>query len=106
MDRQITPPEQVTSPTWGRPPSCKQALRSNDATATRTSKNEKKTNWLNRQNNNFGRASHFLCISLPFFHDDVKMPKCAFYGERKKATAKFYFFLAPVFKLWIALSTG
>ena len=26
MDRRITPPKRVTSPTWGPPPSCKQAL--------------------------------------------------------------------------------
>ena len=27
MDRWVTPPKQVTSPTWGPPPPCKQALR-------------------------------------------------------------------------------
>ena len=27
MDRLVTPPKRVTSPTWGPPPSCKQALR-------------------------------------------------------------------------------
>ena len=26
MDRRVTPPTRVTSPTWGPPPSCKQAL--------------------------------------------------------------------------------
>jgi len=26
MDRRVTPPELVTSPTWGLPPLCKQAL--------------------------------------------------------------------------------
>ena len=26
MDRRVTPPKRVTSPTWGAPPSCKQAL--------------------------------------------------------------------------------
>ena len=26
MDRRVTPPARVTSPTWGPPPSCKQAL--------------------------------------------------------------------------------
>ena len=26
MDRRVTPPERVTSPTWGSPPPCKQAL--------------------------------------------------------------------------------
>ena len=28
MDRQVTTPNQVTSPTWGPPPPCKQALNS------------------------------------------------------------------------------
>ena len=27
MDRRVTPPKRVTSPTWGLPPPCKQALR-------------------------------------------------------------------------------
>ena len=26
MDRQVTPPKRVTSPTWGPPPQCKKAL--------------------------------------------------------------------------------
>ena len=26
MDRRVNPPERVTSPTWGPPPPCKQAL--------------------------------------------------------------------------------
>ena len=26
MDKQVTPPKRVTSPTWGPPPPCKQAL--------------------------------------------------------------------------------
>ena len=26
MDRQVNPPKRVTSPTWGPPPPCKQAL--------------------------------------------------------------------------------
>jgi len=26
MDRWVTPPKRITSPTWGPPPSCKQAL--------------------------------------------------------------------------------
>ena len=28
MDRRVTPPKRVASPTWGPPPPCKQALRS------------------------------------------------------------------------------
>ena len=27
MDRRVTPPRRVTSPTWGPPPPCKQALK-------------------------------------------------------------------------------
>ena len=27
MDRRVTPPQRVTSPTWGSPPLCKQGLR-------------------------------------------------------------------------------
>ena len=27
LDRRVTPPKRVTSPTWGPPPTCKQALR-------------------------------------------------------------------------------
>ena len=27
MDGRVTPPKRVTSPTWGPPPPCKQALR-------------------------------------------------------------------------------
>ena len=27
MDRRVTPPRQVTSPTWGPPPPCKHALK-------------------------------------------------------------------------------
>ena len=29
MDRQVTPPKQLTSPTWGPTPPCKQALNLN-----------------------------------------------------------------------------
>ena len=33
----------------------------------------------------------FLCISMPFLHNyDMKLPNFTFYGERKKATMKFY----------------
>ena len=30
MDRRVTPPKRVTSPTWSPPPPCKQALSKND----------------------------------------------------------------------------
>ena len=32
MDRRVTPPKQVTSPTWGTPPPCKQALTTRQLT--------------------------------------------------------------------------
>ena len=32
MDRRVTPPKQVTSPTWGPPPPCKQALTTRQLT--------------------------------------------------------------------------
>ena len=32
MDRRVTPPKWVTSPTWGPPPPCKQALRGTQST--------------------------------------------------------------------------
>ena len=65
-------------------------FRSDDATATRTSK---RAIGLKKQNNNFARASRFfLYILLPFVHDyGVKMPNLAFYGGHKQATTKFYF---------------
>ena len=34
MERQVTPPRQVTSPTWGPPPLCKQALNSKTSLVT------------------------------------------------------------------------
>ena len=30
MDRRVTPPKRATSPTWGPPPPCKQALKGHD----------------------------------------------------------------------------
>ena len=32
MDRQVTPPKRVTSPTWGPPAPCEQALRNEKET--------------------------------------------------------------------------
>ena len=54
------------------------------ATETRTAR--KKPICLDKQNNNFARASHFLKISLPLY--DVKLLNFTFYGERenKKST--------------------
>ena len=33
MDRRVTPPKRVTSPTWGPPPPCKQALKLSSVSA-------------------------------------------------------------------------
>ena len=65
-------------------------LRSNDATAPRTSKRSKTTTL---------HVHHaFFYISLPFLHDyDVKMPNFALNGGRKQATTKVYF----SFWIWI-----
>ena len=30
MDRRVTPPKRLTSPTWGPPPPCKEALKETD----------------------------------------------------------------------------
>ena len=63
----------------------KGTLTSNDADGN---ENVEK-NRFNTENNNFPRASHFLCISFPFLHDyEVKLPTIAFYGDRKQATTK------------------
>ena len=40
MDRWVTPPKQVTSPTWGPPPPCKQALDDKQKFANTTSIHE------------------------------------------------------------------
>ena len=50
MGRRVTPPKRVTSPTWGLPAPCKQALKQNS---------------FYEQKNNSARASRFLYISLP-----------------------------------------
>ena len=43
MDRRVTPPKRVTSPTWGPPPPCKQALSKTNLVASRHIKREKAT---------------------------------------------------------------
>ena len=58
MDRRVTPPKRDTSPSWGPPPPCKQALKQNS---------------FYEQNNNSARASQFLYIPLPSLPNyDVK----------------------------------
>ena len=54
-----------------------------DATRGEDNENRQKSNRLNKQNNNFARASRFLYISLPSsLHDyDVHMPNFTFYGR-------------------------
>ena len=59
-------------------------LRSNDATATRTSK---RAIGLINKTTTLHVHHAFFYISLPFLHDyDVKMPNFACYGGRKQAT--------------------
>ena len=61
MDRWVTSPKQVTSPTWGS--SRQRQLESY------------KSNRLNRQNNNSARSAHFFNLSLPSLHHfELKMP--------------------------------
>ena len=44
---------------------------------------------INKQNNNFVRASHFFANFFAFLHDhDMKMAYFAFYGEGKQATER------------------
>ena len=63
-------------------------LRSDDATATRTSKT---TIDLVGKTTTLQVHLTFLYISLPFLHDcDVKLPNFTFSGGRKQATTKFY----------------
>ena len=50
MDRRVTPPKRVTSPTWGPPPSSKQALSNDDGDG-----NEKGKNEIGWRKNNFAR---------------------------------------------------
>ena len=42
MDRRVTPPKRVTSPTWGSPPPCKQAL---SLSFSRTTANSSSLKW-------------------------------------------------------------
>ena len=60
MDRRVTSPKRVTSPSWGPPPPCKQALRS--------------------ANQQLCTCITLFCdISLPLLHDyDVKVPYFTF----------------------------
>ena len=58
----------------------KGSLRSNDATATRMSGNDR----FHKQDNNFVRVSQFFCTFLCRFFTTR-----TFYGERKQATASF-----------------
>ena len=67
-------------------------LRSDDAIATRTSKQtNKQTIGLEGKTTTLQVHHNFLYISLPFLHDyDVKFPNWTFHGGRKQATTKFY----------------
>ena len=74
-------------------------FRSNDAMATRTSKN----NRFNEQNNNFPCASH---LSVHFFaifaRHIVKMPSVEFYGGRKQAMTSLDVFPRNSTPIWFA----
>ena len=79
MDRWDTPPERATSPTWGPPPPCKQALRLAKTTIL--------------------HVDHaFLYISLLSLHDyDMKMPN---FVEDVSTGQRLYFsFLEPRYSL-------
>ena len=39
VDRRVTPPKRVTSPTWGPPPQCKQALKDSICSSYRVAYN-------------------------------------------------------------------
>ena len=53
----------------------------------------KKAISLDRQNNNFARASRFLYISLSPWHDyNVKLPNFTFCQRREQKTTTFFFF--------------
>jgi len=56
--------------------------------------NGKKSNKFNldKQNNNFARASRFFYISLPSLHDfNVKLPNFTFCRGREQKTITFFF---------------
>ena len=60
------------------------------ATATRT----EKSIGLDKQKNNFVRASRFLYISLPSLHDyNVKLPNFMFCRGQEQKTRLSFFFL-------------
>ena len=74
MDRWVTPPKPVTSPTWGPPPPCKHAL--------------------SKQNNNSACMSItiFLYISLLSLHNyQVNWPNFKFTRRRELQDEKFYY---------------
>ena len=52
----------------------------------------KKSNWFNKQNNNFARAPHFFVHFFPVFAR-LRRENALFrvYGGRKQAMTKFYF---------------
>ena len=86
MDRRVTPPKQITSPTWGQ-----HQHHVNRLLISRT------TTLLGHHT--------FLYISFLLLHDyDVKMPSFTFYGGREQSTTKFSFSLKnspPEDSAWI-----
>ena len=64
MDRRVTPPKRVSSPTWGPPHPRKLGLRSDAETATRTSK---KIIRFKKRKKTFARASRFFVNFVSLF---------------------------------------
>ena len=59
----------------------------------RRQRERKKAIGLDKQNNNFARASGFLHISLPSLNDyNVKLPNFTFCRGREHKTSTFFFF--------------
>ena len=65
MDRRATPSKRVTSPTWGSPPPCKQALRKEpDSITINVEKNEQKALTLTWLRSNFQGVKTIPLVGL------------------------------------------
>ena len=66
------------------------SLRNDDGDGN---ENGKKAKGLDKQKNNFARASPFFVHSLPSLHDNnVKLPNFTFCRGREQKTTTFFFF--------------
>ena len=75
MDWQVTPPKWVTSPTWGPPPPCKQALRGTHATKIKQDKVSKE---------NVVQLNSAATTKIENSKKQIKV----YYGETKRQGAK------------------